>query len=614
MCLNHEKRENQKSKEMTVGSIVLGVLLAGVFAATNTYLGLKIGRGISVNIPAVIFSMYFFKFIKKRRGILETGITQSMAAIGEGVSCGLIFPLPAILLLGMELPMKTILVVGVIGGVAGVLFAVPFRKYLVEKEDGKLLFPESKAIAEVIISTERDKDGFYTIIKGLIAGGVYKLCTDFLKLWKSTISYQFQSIRNAGISFNIMSSLVGIGFIIGPKISMLMTGGAIFSSLFLIPLVSYFQELFQVNMSESLILLNPDEVRKIYVQYITVGTVAAGGLISVLETVPMLIEAGKNMLGVRNGSLLQKRDRRDMNVIFPSIVIILIITWMFYQMNAGIPMGIMTVVCAFLLCMVSGRIIGMIGNGNSPMSGMTIVSVLVLTVILKISGYAKNDSAMYALSLGAAIVCVAIGVASNVAQNLKVTFIIGGDSRKTERAMLLSIFSAALTSGAVILLLANRFGVGSEQVPAPQAYMIATMIKGMITGDLPWNLILIGVFLAFALWLLRLPVLSVAIGMYLPSEISTTIFLGALIRWGIDYIYRNRSDLDSKIQKGTLLASGLIAGEAIIGILVAILEVFGIDINFGKNFSSIYHQIMPVMGASMLLIWFYSSIVKKVKN
>lgn len=604
--------------EITVASIILGLLFTGLFAATNTYLALKVGGGISVNIPVAILSMTIFRKLLKRRGVLETNMVQSMASIGEGMSCGLIFTVPAIIVVGMKLDLLTIIIAGAVGGVAGILFIIPIRQYLMVKEHGKLLFPESMAVSEVIVSTEGKGDGFKDIMLGIGIGGAYKLCTEAFGFFKYHLEYSLKSLKNATVGVDVMGSLIGIGFICGLEYTMLMFGGAVLASLVFVPLVSYIgQTLPDVIAPGTVLIAEMDAaaIRDNYVKYIGAGAVATGGIISVIQAMPSIISSFKSAIKGISGKTSTKETDRDLNIMWVVVgaVVIFVACLFVPTLNLGFITSLLVVLCSFFFSIVSARIVGILGNTNSPVSGMTIAAVLAVTASLKITGLV-GDAGVFAAIIASAIVCVTIAVSGDASQSLKVTHIMGGSPRKVQMGMLLSLITCTVVTGGVILLLANMYGVGSTQVPAPQALMIATLVQGIMTNELPWTFIFLGVALALAMYFLRMPVLSVAIGIYLPMEVSTSMLIGAFIRLFVEKKYaKDEKKKEACMEKGTLLASGLIAGDALFGILLALIAVFGLDFWIGPKIlpSFIYdNQIATIVIAIIFCTWMYKYISK----
>ena len=608
MCKKNRLCPRRENGGYTPFAVAVGILLAALFSATNTYLGLKVGRGVSVNIPAVIAAAYLTRKFVKRTSPQENALSQAMASIGEGVSCGLLFPLPALLIIGQSLDLHTALGAGILGGFAGVLFFIPMRAILLEQSG--LAFPESKAIAQVLSSVTQtaDKKSFRSILMGMGVGGLYKLGADSLGLWSSKIEYRLTSLKNAVLGFDVVGSLIGIGFVVGPEISMVIAGGAIFTSMVLIPLISYLAELAPQYMAVGGVLISTmdaAEIRQTIVQYIGIGAVAVGGLISVLQTVPMFSQSFKEILCIRHNAKVKKKEDLSFTWTALCAVFMLFSLCAWFWRDGGFPIAVLTLICTFLLSLVAGRVVGILGNGNSPISGMTVAAVLVLAAGVKLCGGMNTEAGMATIIITASIVSVGIGVSSNASQSLKVTQIIGGDVRKTQMAMLICVPVCALVSSGVVLLLVKLFGIGTVEVPAPQAHMIATMVQGIITGELPWELIGIGGMLAAALWLMRLPVLSVAIGIYLPAEISTSLLLGAVLRWAIEKFAKKGYDRDAVCQRGTLVASGLIAGDALFGIFAGVLALVGWRSDASLFANEHVGTKSAVVSALLLLGWFY---------
>lgn len=579
-------RNDEKAPESTVYSIILGILFAVVFAAANTYLGLKVGLTISAGIPGAILATGVFKSIFRRNNILESNYVASLAAVGESIAGGIIFVLPALILIGFNLPLWTVVVVTVIGGIMGVYFIVPVRKHLIVQEHGKLVYPEAMAQAEVLVNANQGGKGFGAVLKGVIVGLGYKIISGGLALWNETATYVIKPFQNAMIGTDTLASLVGVGFIIGTKTSSLMFAGSIVAWLGLIPLIKFFGASVGIPIFPSTMLISEMPATDIwsnYIKYIGAGAVAAGGFISLARSLPTIFKSFKEAMGgFGKGEKTLDRTNQDPSIVwvFVAAVVGFFLTWLTPTVNAGPVGAILAVFFSFFFAIVSARMVGVIGASNNPVSGMTIATLLVIASVYKAMGATGVDG-MHVVLLAVGIVCVAIAVGGGVAQSLKATFVLGGTPNKVQHGMFASLAVASVVGGATVLLLNSAYGIGTEQVTAPQATLMKLIVEGIMTAQLPWTLVIIGIMIAIFCALAGLPILPVALGLYLPLSLNTAIFFGGLIRKLVENKFKkNQADLDTAVERGTLIASGLVAGDALTGIIIGAFAALNIKINF----------------------------------
>lgn len=605
--------------ELTGVAIILGIIFTALFSAANTYLGLKIGAGISVNIPVAILAMAYFKKVLKRNSVLESNLVQGMASVGEGMACGLIFAIPAVTIVGLKLNFITILVCGIIGGVAGVLFVIPIRHYLIVKEHGELAFPESTAIAEVLVSTENGGDGFKNMMAGVVVGSGFKLFTEGFAFFKSSAEWTITAFQSTIVGIDVLGSLVGIGFIVGLDAALFMLGGAFMAAFIFVPLIKYVGGA-GVVLPGGIPISEMDAwaIRDNYVKYIGAGAVATGGIISVVTSMPTLIKSFKAAIKGIGKTSNGNRQETDLGIqwVLLGAVAFFVCVWMLPIMKVGLLGALATLVCAFFFSVVSARIVGILGNTNNPVSGMTISAVLIIASILKVTGRV-GDGGMFAAVVACTVVCVSLSVAGDVSQSMKATYLIGGSPKKVELGMLAAAIVSTVVVGGVILLLDQQYGLGSDQISAPQATMVGMLVKGIMTNQLPWLFIFIGAALAITLTILKMPVLPIAIGIYLPMSLSTGIMIGAVIREIVNRKYaNNKSVLDEKVERGVLVSSGLIAGDALLGIAFAALSIMGVNIAFGPKVLPEFitnNTVITVIAGVLYFVWMFRYITKKKK-
>lgn len=583
--------------EFTATSIILGILLAVVFGAANAYLGLKVGMTISASIPAAVISMGIIRGIMKKESILENNMVQTIGSAGESLAAGAIFTLPALFIWssewGLGTPsLVTITAIAVCGGVLGVLFMVPLRKALIVKEHGVLPYPEGTACAEVLLAGEEGGDKAKVTFLGLGIGALYKFVEGGLKLFPGEIETTIPGYKGAAIGMNVMPALLGVGFIIGPQISSYMLAGAVLGWFGIIPLITNIGgvgEIILYPASVPISELGYWGIWNYYIRYVGAGAVAFGGVFSLIKSLPLIAQTFKDAMkdykgGV--GAASTKRTDQDMPmtlVLIGSLVVILIM-----MMLPIIPVGfigaLLIAIFGFFFATVSSRIVGLVGSSSNPVSGMTIATLIITAIIFKASGNDGHAGMIATLTVGS-IICIIAAMAGDTSQDLKTGFLVGATPKKQQYGELIGALASALAIGSVLILLNNAWGFGSEELPAPQATLMRLVIEGVMGGNLPWSLVFTGVGIGVAIELLGLPVLPIAIGLYLPIHLSTPIMVGGMIRGvlnkKLDASKENKKSIKDKIDSGILYASGLIAGEGLIGITLAVFAVAGKNLSLG---------------------------------
>lgn len=617
--------------ELTAISIVIGCLFAAVFAAANTYLALKVGMTIAAGIPAAILGTGLLKFLFRRNNILEANMISAVAAMGESLAGGIVFTLPAIIIWGMDLSFTTIVVVTLLGGLLGILFVVPLRRYLIVEEHGKLAFPESMAASEVLVTGSTGGSGFKTVLTGIFGGALYKFLSGGLLLWAEEPEWTINVMQNnkpiyqTFFGIDAMASLAGVGFIVGIEASLYMFAGALVATFGLIPLISYIGAGLTTPLFPATVpigQMSAGAIRGNYIRYIGAGAVAAGGFISLAKSLPTIIKSFKAaMSGIGGQGGATKRTELDvpMTWVIGAAVLVFFLSWLLPIINIGIVGALLAVLFSFFFAVVSARICGIIGASNNPVSGMTIATLLFITSVLKATGK-TGDAGMVAALIAGAIVCVAVAVAGGAGQGLKASFIIGGTPKKVEIGMYIGLVVGAIAAAGAMLLLIHAYGIGGDKgIPAPQATLMSMVVKGVMTGQLPWSLVLVGMTFGVMIELMGLPVLPVALGIYLPIHLSTGILVGGIVRVLVDKKFKNNDTvLKEKTEKGILLASGLVAGDALMGIVVALFAALKVSdaVGIGAKFMpSISGSNWVALAVYMLLAyWIYRFTVKEDKT
>jgi len=621
--------------ELTGYSIIMGVFFALLFAAANTYLGLKVGMTISAGIPGAILATGLLKGLFRRNNILEANMVASLAAMGESIAGGIIFVLPALILLGFGLSIWTIVIVTVIGGLMGVFFITPVRRYLIVEEHGTLIYPESMAAAEVLVTGSEGGTGFRTVLLGMGAGALYKLSSGGFLFWGENASYTIKSYQGTIVGVDTIASLMGVGFIIGTKTSSLMLGGSIIAWLGIIPLIKFFGSAVAEPVFPSTVpiaQMGAFDIWSNYIRYIGAGAVAAGGFLSLIKSLPTIIESFKKATtGMRKGATgeVSRMDREaPLTWVLGAAVFGFLLTWFVPIVGGGAVGALLAVIFSFFFSVVSGRMVGMIGASNNPVSGMTIAALLIVTTTLKLMGNIGNQGMTTALMIGG-IICVAIAVAGGTAQSLKTTFIVGGSPKNVQVGMFGALAVASVAAAGTLILLNKAYGIGGVDVPAPQATLMKLIVQGIMTAQLPWTLVLVGVAMAAFCFMADIPILAVALGIYLPFGLNAAVFSGGLVRNLVERTMSKKDERasaaegrspagivaedtrgsrkDKAVEKGILLASGLVAGDALIGIVIGACVALGIDIGFGpKWFPAIAaSQLLAFSMFALLAVWIY---------
>ena len=574
--------------ELTPASIIIGIILAVVFGAANAYLGLKVGLTVSASIPAAVISMTVIRVIMKKDSVLESNMVQTIGSAGESLAAGAIFTMPALFIWAKEGVMDTpslimITIIALIGGFLGVFFMVPLRSALIVKEHGVLPYPEGTACAEVLLAGEKGGSASKSVFIGMALGAVIKFITDGLCLVKSTFTFKLSALKTE-FSSEIYPALIAVGYICGPKISAYMFAGGILGWFVLIPaIVTFGSDLVLYPASVSIAEVYADGgasgIWANYIKYIGAGAVAAAGIISLFKTFPTIMKAFsaslKGISGNKKGASASLRTDTDLDIRFVliSIAVLILLIWLVPVIPISIVGAVIVVIFGFFFSAVSSRMVGLVGSSNNPVSGMTIATILIATFCLKLTGDTGAHGMQGAIAIGS-LICIAACMAGDTSQDLKTGYILGATPKKQQIGEIMGTVAAALAIGGVMILLNSAFGFGTDKLAAPQATMMKMIVEGVMSGNLPWSLIFIGAFIAIVIELLGVPALPVAIGLYLPLELSVPIMAGGLLKFIIEKVNGKQNDNSGK---AILFCSGLIAGEGIIGIVIAILTVAGVS-------------------------------------
>ena len=581
--------------EFTVVSIVLGAILSIVFGGANAYLGLRVGMTVSASIPAAVISMGVIRKILRRDSILENNMVQTIGSAGESVAAGAIFTLPALFMWAKDglCDVPSLVEIGLIalcGGVLGVLMMIPLRSALIVKEHGVLAYPEGQACAEVLIAGEEGGAKASTVFSGLGIAAVYKFIADGLKVFPSEITYDIAPYKGSGIGIDVLPALAGVGYICGVKVSSYLFAGGVLGWFVIMPLMALFGGdliLFPADKTINELIAAPGGVSNLwsnFLRYIGAGAVACGGVLSLIKSLPLIIRTFKDAMADygkgRSSSTLRTEQDIPMKVVLLGILVVAVVMWLVPAIPLNLFTALIVIVFGFFFATVSSRMVGLIGSSNNPVSGMAIATLLISTLLLKATGNDGVGGMIAAIVIGG-VICVIAAIAGDTSQDLKTGFLVGATPKKQQIGELIGVAVYAVAIGAILYLLSMAWGgYGSEDLPAPQAVLMKMIVEGVMGGNLPWNLVFVGVFIALVVEVLGIPVLPFAIGLYLPIYLSVPMMLGGLLRWYLEKRkYASEKEKDNTVQSGVLYSSGLIAGEGIVGILLAVLAVIPMGLN-----------------------------------
>ena len=609
--------------ELTVTSIIMGVLLAVIFGAANAYLGLRVGMTVSASIPAAVISMGVIRIIMRKNSILESNMVQTIGSAGESLAAGAIFTMPALFLWAEEglcsMPsLVEITLIALCGGVLGVLFMVPLRNALIVKEHLTLLYPEGTACADVLLAGEEGGANASTVFSGMGLAAVFKFVVDGLKLLPADVSAAFKSFKGE-IGMEVYPALLGVGYIVGPKIASYMFTGSLIGWMVIIPLICLFgPDTWMYPAAEGTTIAQlyanggASAIWSTYVKYIGAGAIATGGIISLIKSLPLIVttfrDSMKSMKGSKNTSTERTAQDLPMQFILLGVIAMVFIIWIVPAIPVTLLGACIIVVFGFFFATVSSRMVGLVGSSNNPVSGMAIATLLIATFAIKSSGKTGIDGMTAAIAVGS-VICIIAAIAGDTSQDLKTGYLLGATPKKQQMGEMLGVVVSGLAIGGVLYLLDAAWGYGTAEIPAPQAQLMKMIVEGIMGGNLPWGLVFVGVFLAICLEILRIPVMPFAIGLYLPIYLNATIMIGGIVRGLLD----SRKGVDEKTKTaqstdGTLYCAGMIAGEGLVGILLAIFAVVGISldmsgvVNLG-NIGGVVLMIIMILSLLKFSIW-----------
>jgi len=582
---------HESPNEFTVKALFFGVLFGVLFGAANAYLGLRAGLTISTSIPVAVMTVAAFHALKKMGGsahILEANLAQTVGSSSSSVASGVIFTLPALFLWGLYPSLLQMTLLAMAGGLIGVLFMIPLRRFLIEREHGNLPYPEGTACAHVLVANESGGGHARNVFIGLGAGALYKALTGWAKVLASEAHLKLPFLRKGELGMDLSPALFGVGYLLGPRIATVMVGGGLLSSLIIIPGIAYWGDGRPPLYPEMILTINEMSASQIwtrYVRYIGAGAVAAAGIMTLIRSLPVMIESFKIGAQELKGRVVSddapvvatKRTSRDLPLKFVGAGLLAVaLMLVFVEAPFGalqhsaerVVAAICVVFFAFFFVTVASRIVGLVGVTSNPTSGMTIAALLGTAGVFLVMGWTDINGKAAALTVGC-VVAIAASIAGDTSQDLKTGYLLGATPRYQQMGELIGVLTSATFVCLSVLLLAETFGFGSAELPAPQATLMKLVIDGVLEQNLPWGLVAIGAGIAITAELFRIPSLPFAVGVYLPVSTMTPIFFGGMLKMWLERSAKDEQQATERRDKGVLLGSGFVGGEGLLGVGIA---------------------------------------------
>src|SRR5262245_38766347 len=580
--------------EFTLKAVAAGVLLGVVFGAANAYLGLRVGMTVSASIPAAVMTVALFKLVRARGTLLEANLSQTIGSASTSLASGTIFTVPALFLWGMAPPYWQVVALCFLGGVLGMSAMIPLRRLLIVEGHKELPYPEGTACAEVLRATAAGAGGGAWIFAGMAIGAGVKLLVSLLFLLPGEVRTELPVLPKAEVALELAPALLGVGFILGYRQSAVCMAGAVIAALAITPLIGWMGEAISKPLYPETKLpiaeMKPGQIWATYVRYIGAGAVATAGIITVLRGLPTMAGAflaiarrlprGRGTGSTEAAGQAPDRTDRDLpgGLVLGGIVLVVAVAGLVPGVFAGEMDALQRAVCAagvgvfgILFVAVAARIVGIVGVSSQPVSGMTLVTLLGVASVFAAAGWTDPGARAAVLTVGT-IVAVAASKAGDISQDLKTGYLVGATPARQQFGQLIGAGFACWAVAGTVILLDRSYSFGSKELPAPQATLMKTVVEGVLAGDLPWELVLTGAGLSGGAMLCGVSGLAFAIGVYLPFGTIAPLFVGGCVRALVE---RGRSGESRQSDPGILAASGLVAGEALAGVLIAGLVAVG---------------------------------------
>ena len=625
---------SESPAELTARAIVAGVFFGILFGAANAYLGLRAGLTISTSIPVAVLTVAAFKVMATagfRGSILEANLSQTVGSASSSVASGVIFTLPALFLWGIDPTLVQMTLLALCGGLLGVMFMVPLRRFLIAREHGRLPYPEGTACAEVLVASEIGGEKARNVFRGLAVGAGLKFLTSWLRVIQDEIHVRIPFVPKAQVGTDVSAALFGVGYILGPRIGAVMVGGSLLSWVVIIPAIAIWGAGREMPLypetAMTITEMSPSLIWTRYVRYMGAGAVAAGGLITLIRSIPTMIESfrvGTRHLRARLGSTGPADDmpRTDQDlplsriglgvalVVLALALVPQIFSWL-PSVSSRLVAALLVTVAAFFFVTVSSRIVGLVGVTSNPTSGMTIATLLATSGIFLALGWTGQAGMAAALTVGC-VVAIAASIAGDTSQDLKTGFLLGATPWRQQLGELTGVLTSAAFVCLTVLVLDSSYGFGTEELPAPQATLMKIVIEGVLDQSLPWGLVAIGVAIAVIAELLRIPSLPFAVGVYLPVTTMVPVFLGGSLRWLAERRAPDESEASERRERGILFGSGLVGGEGLLGVGIAAWAFFvGRPTGIGTDWAGSLAPWAALVAFSMLILYFWRVTIRR---
>jgi putative OPT family oligopeptide transporter len=584
---------HENPAEFTIKAIFFGIAFGILFGAANAYLGLRAGLTISTSIPVAVMTVAAFHALRKMGGtahILEANVSQTVGSASSSVASGVIFTLPALFLWEVYPSLLQMTLLAMAGGMLGVFFMIPLRRYLIEREHGSLPYPEGTACAHVLVANETLGGQAKNVFVGLGVGAAYKALTGWAQVLVDEAHLKIPFLKKGEVGMDLSPALFGVGYILGPRIATVMVGGGLLSALVIIPLIAWWGE-GKPPLYPELVLgiseMSASQIWSRYVRYIGAGAVATAGIITLVRSLPVMIESfriGASELksqvdsgGVAAAPKVVPRTSRDLSLKFVAFGLVFVALVLVFvpapfasmpELSHRLVAAVCVVVFSFFFVTVASRIVGLVGVTSNPTSGMTIAALLGTAGVFLVMGWTDLAGKAAALTVGC-VVAIAASIAGDTSQDLKTGYLLGATPRSQQIGEMIGVLTSATFVCLSVLLLAETFGFGSAELPAPQATLMKLVIDGVLEQNLPWGLVAIGVAIAIAAELCRIPSLPFSVGVYLPVSTMAPIFFGGMLKLWLERSSKDEAQLTERRDRGVLLGSGFVGGEGLLGVAIA---------------------------------------------
>ena len=624
---------NAKPKEVTPYSVTFGIIMAVIFSAAAAYLGLKVGQVFEAAIPIAIIAVGVGNMLGKKNMLGQNVIIQSIGASSGVIVAGAIFTLPALYILGLEAQFYQIFLSSLFGGFLGILLLIPFRKYFVKDMHGKYPFPEATATTEVLVSGEKKGNQAKLLAVSGLIGGLYDFCVSTFGWWAEGISTRIMGWgevladkMKVVFKVNTGAAVLGLGYIIGLKYAAIICAGSFTVWFVLIPFISHFADGQTLAVGEGITVLlrdmTPEQIFSNYARHIGIGGIAMAGVIGIIRSSSIIKQAlglaVSELGGKKKGNSVVERTQRDisMKFILSGIISVLIATFVFFQFGVlgnlthTIIATLIVFLISFLFTTVAANAIAIVGS--NPVSGMTLMTLILSSLVLVSAGLSGTSGMMAAMIIGG-VVCTALSMAGGFITDLKIGYWLGTTPARQEGWKFLGTAVSAATIAGVMMVLNQTYGfVGENALVAPQANAMAAVIKPLMEGGAtPWLLYFAGAALALILTMIGVPALAFALGMFIPLDLNTPLLIGGLISWYVGTRSKDENVNKARRERGTLIASGFIAGGALMGVVSAILKYCGADWFISWSGAEVLAVVMYIL---IILYFIYDSMKAKLAD